>query len=122
MDMSEIRLKLSEIGIDCEDMASSFMDSEQMFLKFFKKFFAAARPVLSELEKAVSAEDYSMIEQQAHALKSLSGNISLNGVYEPARQMVEDMRRQRYFTYKDEFVKLKSAYEKAECIAELIPD
>jgi len=113
----EIRAELSEAGLDCTEMIRKFMDSEEMFLKYFKKFFTAADSVVEELRAAVDADDTAAIENRAHALKGLSGNIGLGGVFEPAKRIVDDVRAGNFATYKGEFSNLFSAYEKAKAVA-----
>jgi len=114
---TDIRSELSEVGLDCTEMIEKFMDSEEMFLKFFKKFFTAADSVVQELSAAIAADDHSAIENRAHALKGLSGNIGLNGVYNPAKKIVDDVRAGQYSFYKDDFSKLLTAYTKALSIS-----
>ena len=113
---TEIRAELSEVGLDCTEMVEKFMDSEAMFLKFFKKFFGAADSVVKELADAVSADDHAAIENRAHALKGLAGNIGLNAVYNPAKKMVDDVRAGQFGSFKSDFEKLQAAYDKAAAI------
>ena len=114
---TDIRSELSEVGLDCTEMIEKFMDSEAMFLKFFKKFFVAADSVVQELSAAIAADDHAAIENRAHALKGLSGNIGLNGVYNPAKKIVDDVRAGQFGCYKDDFAKLLTAYTKALSIS-----
>lgn len=117
MITSEIRSLFTEIGLDCTEMVEKFMDNEEMFLKYFKKFFSAADGVVKELTEAVEAEDLGAIENRAHALKGLSGNVGINGIYNPAKKMVDDIREGNYSTYKTEFRKLSRYYALAVDIA-----
>ncbi|MBQ8170625.1 MAG: Hpt domain-containing protein [Oscillospiraceae bacterium] len=114
----EIRSALSEVGLDCTEMVERFMDSEEMFLKYFKKFFAAADSVVRELSAAVEAGDNSAIENRAHALKGLSGNIGLNAVYNPAKKIVDDVRAGQCGGFESDLSKLVAAYERSKAIAE----
>lgn len=115
---NEICAELSSVGLNCSEMIQKFMDSEEMFLKYFKMFFQAADSVVDELFAAIQAGDYSVIENRAHALKGLSGNIGLYGVYDSARNIVDEMRAKNYGGYKWHFEKLQAAYKKAKAIAE----
>ncbi len=115
---TEIRSELSEVGLDCTEMVEKFMDSEAMFLKFFKKFFAAADSVVQELSEAIAADDHATIENRAHALKGLSGNIGLNAVFNPAKKIVDDVRAGQFGGYKADFEKLQAAYAKAKIVSE----
>ncbi len=118
MITSEIRSELAEVGLDCSEMIEKFMDSEAMFLKYFKKFFGAADSVVEELAAAVEADDHSAIENRAHALKGLSGNIGLHDVFAPARKIVDDVRAGRFGSNKADFEQLKAAYIKARAVSE----
>lgn len=114
---AEIRSELAEAGLDCTEMIEKFMDSEAMFLKYFKKFFDAADSVVEELSAAIEADDTGAIENRAHALKGLSGNIGLNGVFVPARKIVDDVRAGKYDEYKADLTQLKAAYAKARSVS-----
>lgn len=115
---TEIRSELLAVGLDCTEMIERFMDSEEMFLKFFKKFFGAADSVITELSEAIASDDHKMIENRAHALKGLSGNIGLNGVFAPAKKIVDDVRADDFSCYKADFEKLEAVYTAAKKIAE----
>ena len=114
----EIRSELSAVGLDSVLMIEKFMDSEEMFLKYFKKFFSSSDSVVAELKTAVEAENYDEIISKAHALKGMAGNIGLNGVFVPAKDIVDDLRMEIYISYKQDFEELYAAYNKAKLIAE----
>lgn len=114
----EICAELSKVGLNCSEMIHKFMDSEEMFLKYFKKFFEAADAVVEELFDAIRTDDHSAIENRAHALKGLSGNIGLYGVYDPAKNIVDEIRANNFRGYRWHFDKLQAAYKKARAIAQ----
>ena len=120
MNIEKIKLAMRAIDIDFDEMTSRFMDSEEMFLRYFGKFFTAAEPVVAELGEAVEQSDWKLIEERAHALKSLSGNIGLNGVFVPAKKLVDDMRENVHDTYQADYKKLKESYEGAKAVAGLL--
>lgn len=109
----EIRAELAEVGLDCGEMISRFMDSEDMFLRYFKKFFGAADGVVKELKAAVESGDLTEIEHKAHALKGLSGNIGLNNVFSPANKIVGNLRAGKTDEYRSDFESLEKAYSRA---------
>lgn len=113
MITDEIRAELAEVGLDCSEMTSRFMDSEEMFLKYFRKFFDAADGVVNELKAAAESGDLTETEHKAHALKGLSGNIGLNGVYAPAAKIVADLRAGITGEYPNDLEKLTKAYYRA---------
>lgn len=114
----EIRSRLAEAGLDCTEMIGRFMDNEEMFLKYFKKFFGAADSVMDELSAAVAADDHSVIENRAHALKGLSGNIGLNGVFVPAKKIVDDVRNGVFDSFQTDLDRMKAAYSTARSVFE----
>ncbi len=114
----EIKEQLYTVGLDYKEMIEKFMDSEAMFLKFYKKFFSSADSVVDELRTAVEADDYQGMENRAHALKGMAGNIGINAVFAPAKKIVDDMRAQNYDDYKADFDKLQQAYSTAKAISE----
>lgn len=118
MITKETKDELYAVGLNCDEMIAKFMDSEQMFLKFYKKFFDSSDSVVEELRTAVSSDDYAQIENRAHALKGMAGNIGLNAVFAPAQKIVDDMRAQIYTDYKADFEKLQAAYSSAKAISQ----
>jgi HPt (histidine-containing phosphotransfer) domain-containing protein len=120
MISEEIRAELREVGLNTDDMISRFLDSEEKFLKYFKSFFGAADGVVSELNEAVNNGDLSAIERSAHALKGLSGNIGLNGVYGPAKKIVDDIRAGKTDEYRTDFEGAYAAYCAALAISKKI--
>ncbi len=118
MITDEIRSELTEVGLDCTAMVEKFLDSEAMFLKYFRKFFESADAVVGELHQAVVQDDYSAVENRAHALKGLSGNIGLNDVFEPSKKMVDDVRKGYYADLRDCLSKVELAYKKARYVSE----
>lgn len=107
----EIRGELLAAGLDIKAMTEKFMDSEDMFRRYYIKFFEAAEEVMERLSEAVSAGDLTQVERNAHALKGLAGNIGLGGVFDPAAKIVEDIRAGRTEDYRRDFERCRSAYD-----------
>lgn len=120
MISEEIRAELRDVGLDTDEMISRFMDSEEMFLRYFVKFFEAADGVVDELSRAVSAGELNGIERGAHALKGLAGNIGLNGVFVPAKKIVDDLRAGKTDDYRQDFDRAYSSYATALAISKRI--
>ncbi|MDE7192485.1 MAG: Hpt domain-containing protein [Oscillospiraceae bacterium] len=113
MISEEIRGELLAVGLDIRAMTEKFMDSEDMFRRYYIKFFEAAGEVMERLSKAVSAGDLTQVERNAHSLKGLAGNIGLGGVFDPAAKIVEDIRASRTEDYRRDFDDCRSAYDAA---------
>lgn len=120
MISEEIRGELLNVGLDTDAMIEKFMDSEAMFRKYFGKFFTAADEVVERLSAAVENGDLEQTERSAHALKGLAGNIGLNGVYDPAKKIVNDLRAGNDADYRRDYERCRGAYETAKKISERI--
>ncbi len=105
------------VGLNVPEMIEHFMDREDMFMKYLKKFFESAGGVVLELTAAAEKEDYQNMLFAAHSLKGLAGNIGLNGVYIPAKKIVDDIRANTYDECGEDFAKLQEAYYHASGIA-----
>ena len=102
--------EMSNVGLNVPEMIEHFMDREEMFVKYLRKFFESADSVVLELTTAADSEDYQNMLFSAHALKGLAGNIGLNGVYLPAKKIVDDIRAGVYTDCGADFSKLQEAY------------
>lgn len=110
--------EMTSVGLNVRDMIEHFMDSESMFLKYLYKFFDAADSVVLELTSAAEKEDYQQMLFTAHALKGLAGNIGLNGVFLPAKKIVDEIRAGDTSECGEDFRKLQENYYKAAKIVQ----
>ena len=101
---------MQTVGMNVPEMVEHFMDNEQMFLKYLYKFFESADNVVLELTTAAEKEDYQNMLFTAHSLKGLAGNIGLNGVFLPAKKMVDDIRADEYGDCASDFHKIQENY------------
>lgn len=104
------------VGLDVPEMIEHFMDREDMFMKYLYKFFDAADSVVLELTAAAENEDYQNMLFTAHSLKGLAGNIGLNGVYLPAKRIVDGIRADDTSRCAEDFRQLQDAYYHAQDI------
>lgn len=116
MQAEEFRREMLEVGLNVSDMIEHFMDNEDMFMKYLTKFFDAADGVVLELSCAEKNGDLEKVFSSAHALKGLAGNIGLNGVYIPAKEIVDDMRAGVGGRCGEDIHKITSAYSRAKDI------
>lgn len=117
MISEEVKRELADIGLDTEEMISRFMDSEDMFRKYFLKFFDSASDVMEQLRLAVGQGDLAQIEISAHALKGLAGNIGFSGVFGPAQKIVNDLRAGKTDSYETDFKQAYDAFAAAVSIS-----
>ena len=114
----EIKKELLELGLNVDQQIERFFDSEETFLKFFRKFFISSEDVMKELERAIAIGERGLIEAHAHALKSIAGNIGFDGVFEPAQKIVNDMRAGVNGEAESDLARIKWAYGTAQSICE----
>lgn len=110
--------ELLTVGLNVPDMVEHFMDNENMFLKFFYKFFESAESVVLELTAAAECEDYQRMLFTAHSLKGLAGNIGLQGIFVPAKKIVDELRADNISNCAENFRILQDTYYHAKEIAE----
>ncbi len=108
--------ELMTVGLNVPEMVERFMDREDMFLKYLAKFFESADSVVLELSAAAESEDHQNALFAAHALKGLAGNIGLNGVFLPAKKMVDDIRADDFSDFSEDFGKIQKMYYTAKDI------
>lgn len=113
MISEEIRRELRDVGLDVDEQTARFMDDEDMFIKYFHKFFESADGVVDQLRTAAAAGDLGEVERTAHALKGLAGNIGLGGVFGPAQKIVSDLRAGKTDSYQVDFQQLFYSYAAA---------
>lgn len=101
-------------GLDTAEMIGRFMDSENMFVRYLGLFFESADTVMPKLAAAKENKDYAEMLPAAHALKGLAGNIGLNGVYVPAKKIVDDIRADYFDDCGGDCESLMKAYDCAK--------
>lgn len=86
--------ELSELGVDTDDAITRFMGNSGLYEKMLKKFPKAVEesPVLTYAQ----SEDYETATSNAHALKGVTGNLSLTPLYTNYAKIV-DMYRESNF-------------------------
>jgi len=79
-----------QAGIRYDEGLARFMGNAALYQTFLKKF--PADPGFSALGDALRAGDAEAAFQAAHSLKGVSGNLSLNDLYENTIPLVEALR------------------------------
>lgn len=85
---------LSALGVDTKDALARFMGNSALYEKMLKKFPKTVEdtPVLTYAQ----SEDYETATSNAHALKGVTGNLSLTPLYDGYTKIV-DMYRESNF-------------------------
>lgn len=86
--------ELTELGVDTGEAMDRFMGNSVLYEKMLKKFPKAVEdsPVLAYAR----SEDYETAASNAHALKGVTGNLSLTPLYDRYTKIV-DMYRESNF-------------------------
>ena len=86
--------ELSALGVDTNDAITRFMGNSELYEKMLKKFPKTVEdaPVIAYAQ----SEDYETATSNAHALKGVTGNLSLTPLYDRYTRIV-DMYRESNF-------------------------
>lgn len=88
--MSNILEKLSDLGVDIEDGMYRFMENKDLYIRCLQKFPAQAEKCT--LHNDLAAKDYEAAVQSAHAMKGVTGNLSITPLYMRYTEMVNRLR------------------------------
>ena len=85
---------LSALGVDTDDALARFMGNGELYERMLKKFPKAVEesPVLTYAQ----SEDYETATSNAHALKGVTGNLSLTPLYDSYTKIVEMYRESNF--------------------------
>lgn len=81
---------LKAVGIDVDEGIGRFMGREDMYCKFLYKF--AADENFPLCKKDMETGDIESAFRHAHALKGITGNLSMNQFYKHLYDVVEALR------------------------------
>ncbi|MDD3369622.1 MAG: Hpt domain-containing protein [Lachnospiraceae bacterium] len=109
------RYKLTKAGIDVNEGIRRFNNNKEMYEKFLMTF--PQDPLYARLDKAIKDQDVKEAFQAAHALKGVSGNLSLIELHQQLIPLVEELRNDSLEKAPELFVSVSESYTKV--IAEL---
>lgn len=81
---------LRAFGANVEDGLARCMNNEDFYLRMVGK--AIESEDFASLQKALDAHDVKAAFEHAHALKGITGNLSLNPIYHPVAELTEHLR------------------------------
>lgn len=91
MEMAEGRKSvLEEGGINVDEAMQRFMNNEQLWIKFLKKFKADMS--YENLVKAIEAKEWNKAFEAAHTLKGITGNLALSRLHELVSRQTDYLR------------------------------
>ncbi|MCI8875689.1 MAG: Hpt domain-containing protein [Lachnospiraceae bacterium] len=109
MDENKKR-ELVDAGVNVDSALDRFMGNEKLLMRFLLKFSNDTN--YERLKTAMEKEDYKEAFEGAHALKGLSGNLSLDALYEAAGKVTEGLRHENYEEAKEWMPKVTEEYER----------
>jgi HPt (histidine-containing phosphotransfer) domain-containing protein len=85
---------LDTIGIDKNKTLKRFSGNREM-LKYFVKQFPQDKTI-AQLKKAFPEKNWETIEDTAHTLKGISGNLGFESLYKLCTSLVDEIRSKNY--------------------------
>ena len=108
--------KLKEYGADVKTGLGLCMNSEDFYLRMVNLILA--EPSFAELEKAVNENDLEAAFRAAHALKGVSGNLSLTPLYNKVAEITELLRAHTEMDYSEMLKGILDEKKKLEELAQ----
>lgn len=113
--MSELLDALETYGADIEDLMYRFMDDENLALECIIQF--SKEDGFGRLTTAIESKDYQEAFECAHAIKGVSGNLSLTPLYVAISNLVEPLRNKSYDHVEELFMVVKEEEVKFRILA-----
>jgi len=92
--MSNLREKLSAVGVNWVEVMERFVDDEELYESCLLAFMEDDS--FSGLELSLLQKDYAAAFDYAHTLKSVAGNLGLSEFFKVICTLVEALRNNRY--------------------------
>ena len=109
--MNNLLEDLNNIGMDTPGALERFMNNEELYVRFLKKFLAD--PNMEALKESIAGQDYENAFKQAHTLKGVTGNLGLTTLYLPLSELVECLRNNSIETVDAQLESIHKEYIRA---------
>lgn len=96
--------EIEKLGADREDALNRYMGKAEMYERMLKKYIKAVDDAC--VKDCFDRDDYENALANAHALKGVSGNLSLVPLYQGYSEVVRLIRAGENEKAKDEYMKL----------------
>lgn len=100
--------KLEDCGIDIVKTRERFMDNDDLYIKFLKKFLDDDN--YQKMKASILERDYEKAYKYAHTLKGLSANLGMNNIQHPVSDIMDKMRNNHYDNLDKEIEDLDGNY------------
>ena len=81
---------LEEGGINVKEVMQRFMNNEQLWIKFLKKFKADSS--YEKLVKSIEEKEWNKAFEAAHTLKGITGNLALSKLHDLVSRQTDYLR------------------------------
>jgi HPt (histidine-containing phosphotransfer) domain-containing protein len=105
-----LRQALTDAGVNVDTAMERFMDNTGLLERFLRKFYNDQN--YSKLKEALKNDETHDAFTAAHTLKGVSGNLSLDVLYDAASEITELLRADDLTGAKEVFPKVTQIYEK----------
>ena len=105
---------LKEYGADVEDGLNRCMGNEALYFRLVTTIPSEAS--FAELKKCIEVRDLDTAFEKAHALKGVTGNLSLTPLYNPLVEITEHLRAREDRDYSELMTEIENQREKLENI------
>jgi CheY-like chemotaxis protein len=104
--------KISDFQIDIDRVLEMAGGDEEFVKELFRLFLKECPQRLEEIEKAIEEKNLSAIAKIAHVLKSSSGNLGINRIYNLCSEIEKLAKKGSLENLEDLYVSLREEYEK----------
>ncbi len=108
---AEFAAKLAEYGIDYADAMDRFGDNASLYERLALKYLDDTHFV--NMKAAIEVSDFDKAYSEAHSLKGVAGNLSLNDLYNAASEITEALRHGEYQAATYDLPVVEAAHEAA---------
>ena len=96
------------LGFQYEELMQRFLGNDMLANRFLKTFVDEKTYV--QLCSAIEQENYQDIENLAHTLKGIAGNLGLKSIFEDSDRIVKTIRMNQYEKVQPSFEQLQQDY------------
>lgn len=101
---------LIECGIDYEQGLEKFMSNVGLYERLLKNFLT--ENTFEEAKKAFDSKDYDGVLRAIHTMKSATGTLSMNSLYQKCCKIVDDIRAEKNELIENDFADVYGEYQK----------
>ena len=105
---------LNELGANTKEGLGRCLNNEDFYLRLVK--MAVMDEGFEKLKAAIEAKDLDEAFERAHALKGVTGNVSLTSIYIPMQEITEELRARMDIDYTEILGRIFDELEKVRAL------